>query len=1365
MWTAALFAMVFALVPFPAHSVTERRIALVIGNDDYEHLDTLNNAVLDAEAVATKLTRLGFDTQLLRNATEEDLFRAMQTLERRLDRDAVGLVYYAGHGVEVNGLNYLIPVDAELTSEIDLEYRALPKSRILQAMEKGGSRLNIIILDACRDNPLPKQVRSASSSRGLQFERPPANEQDWAILFSAAPGEVAEDGDPGTHGVFTEQLLAALDQPGLTLSRVFQEVNRRVKDKTFGRQNPWNHTAMTRPFLFLRNATEPQALPSFSDDVLLISAHEGSIAQDDDTDVYRIDVSADAPIIAIYSRGAIDVNGSLSKASANGERLHVAQNDDSGSDLNFRLARVLKPGTYYLSVTTSRAGSVGSYTVHVDRYRASGLENSISSAFEKPNDAHYYVTTISASSSVELQFNGRDHADLSLLRVAASGAYEPMVADRDSDLYEDLKSGEYYLRVTSANTGPYEIQFREYLNLTTSVARSTAGRYGTDYYQIKIGALAPYVSIFTTGNLDTDFTLKPRNADEYYRSRGNDAGPLANFHMRTKLEPGMYDLQVDWRGKTDVGDYVIHLSADESPGDTHGNTLADATALSAVGRSSINGWINSDDVDVFTVDVDYPVLVLIQNMADTTARLRWSSGGVMTAPLVIGHDELSRFLYPGTHGLLLTGSDGETGEWYDFDVTVIRVDALTTSADGELLHSDDVDLYVFSGSESAEFVTVYVTGEDRPRIDISHLGDERSLDDVHDGSSAAMWTDRLQPGNYIAAVDSAIGPYTIHLLYQHDSDSRNGYLDSGADFSSANGLQNRVRRHLDEPNEAHYFRFEVSEATPWISVKVDTIGAFGLPIAELMASAADGPGDVIASWNPWERFWIKLAPGPYILRVTSESGGSYILGHDSARNVPLGSDTQAILQPGSVDAYRFDVSERERLTTLSGAIEAGRVELWRETDEGRYESVFWGHNTDDGGEHFRISKVLDVGAYVVTVTGDRFGRYRLALNMADVPQDEHSDEPALAELVYGTQLGTLVPGDIDFFRIDITEMEPWIRVDYTSDGPIRIALMVEGTDTPEWKAVGDLEIVAMGGSFFPYEFKTLSRVLDAGTYFVGISPEAGFTRYAVDISSDKAPGDRHGDMPTSATLLTSSESGWVAGDDVDYFRFTVADELSWVIIRVIDDLRDAPDSWSRLTVGQLIRQDEGQEPEFLAEDLKFNEKSWGQGSEHIVTQLLPPGTYYFRVQSLGRAQRLGTLREFNRPFFETIFSDVTSYTAELTVSALPADQHSDDPSDATLLISTATGWIGGEDVDYFRIVVSENEPSVFVYSTGGIPMVGTLLAVTESGSLSELDRAERTDGTMEFGIGMELAAGTYYLRVETFEREAGPYKIHLETAR
>ena len=257
-WIACALALVALMAASPVHAA--KRVALVIGNDAYATLPDLNNARADARGMAAKLKSMGFEVILKLDASRRDFGRAVTDFEGRLASAEVGLVFYAGHGIQANGRNWLIPSNAEIEAEEDLEFEGIDSNRLLESMKRAGSPLNIVILDACRDNPLPKRSRSAA--RGLAIAHVPTGIKGTAIVYSAAPGQTAEDGDPGGNGVFTGALLAVLDEPGLKLEDVFKRTAARVARRTGGKQKPWINSSVTEDFYFRPGAQAAAPAPT-----------------------------------------------------------------------------------------------------------------------------------------------------------------------------------------------------------------------------------------------------------------------------------------------------------------------------------------------------------------------------------------------------------------------------------------------------------------------------------------------------------------------------------------------------------------------------------------------------------------------------------------------------------------------------------------------------------------------------------------------------------------------------------------------------------------------------------------------------------------------------------------------------------------------------------------------------------------------------------------------------------------------------------------------------------------------------------------------------------------------------------------------
>lgn len=226
-----LIACIFVSGPFFGYTATERRIALVIGNGAYNN-SPLKNPVNDAIDMASALRKLGFSVTLKTNANQRAMEEAIRAFGRQLTKGGVGLFYYAGHGIQSRGTNYLIPVHAEIKSEADVKYEAVDAGRVLAQMEEAGNNLNIIVLDACRNNPFARSFRSAD--QGLAKMDAPTGS---ILAYATAPGSVAADGT-GRNGLYTEKLLKHMQTPGLTVERMFKLVRRDVTKGSKTRQVP-----------------------------------------------------------------------------------------------------------------------------------------------------------------------------------------------------------------------------------------------------------------------------------------------------------------------------------------------------------------------------------------------------------------------------------------------------------------------------------------------------------------------------------------------------------------------------------------------------------------------------------------------------------------------------------------------------------------------------------------------------------------------------------------------------------------------------------------------------------------------------------------------------------------------------------------------------------------------------------------------------------------------------------------------------------------------------------------------------------------------------------------------------------------------
>jgi hypothetical protein len=192
------------------------------------------------------LRRLDFEVTLLRDKSLQEMEEAVNAFNLRLRQGGMGLFYFAGHGVQVDGENYLIPVTARIDRQADVRYQALPMGRIMGAMEDANNGLNILILDACRDMPFSRSYRS--SQGGLAA--PPTAPRGMLIAYATAPGGMAADG-AGENGVYTKHLLQAMTVPGLSIEQVFKHVRYGVVTETEGKQTPWESSSLLGDFAFV----------------------------------------------------------------------------------------------------------------------------------------------------------------------------------------------------------------------------------------------------------------------------------------------------------------------------------------------------------------------------------------------------------------------------------------------------------------------------------------------------------------------------------------------------------------------------------------------------------------------------------------------------------------------------------------------------------------------------------------------------------------------------------------------------------------------------------------------------------------------------------------------------------------------------------------------------------------------------------------------------------------------------------------------------------------------------------------------------------------------------------------------------------
>jgi hypothetical protein len=251
--TALLFFLLSSCFA-KAENTPEKRLAIVIGNGKYVYAGELENPVNDARSMRDALQGLGFDVYEYENLTQSQLKMAIDDFGTRLKNYSTGLFFYAGHGIQAKGANYLIPVDANIQSEQQIEYDCVQADRVLGFMEAAGSRINIVILDACRNNPFERSWSRAVNGSGLAFMNAPTGS---LIAYSTSPGRTASDGS-GSNGLYTEALLQNMKTPDITILQMFQNVRKAVSEKSAKQQIPWESTSLTDDFFFITPDIKPE---------------------------------------------------------------------------------------------------------------------------------------------------------------------------------------------------------------------------------------------------------------------------------------------------------------------------------------------------------------------------------------------------------------------------------------------------------------------------------------------------------------------------------------------------------------------------------------------------------------------------------------------------------------------------------------------------------------------------------------------------------------------------------------------------------------------------------------------------------------------------------------------------------------------------------------------------------------------------------------------------------------------------------------------------------------------------------------------------------------------------------------------------
>ena len=226
-------------------ALADKRVAFVVGNGAYKNVAPLPNPAVDAKSMAKLLRNVGFDVVEGSNLTRDKMTEKLLDFGKKAEGADVALFFYAGHGIAVNGTNYLLPVDADLKSEMDVKLGAAINVDLTLEQTMGDAKVKLVFLDACRDNPFAAKIRSAKATRSVSVESGLAemkSGEGTLIAFATGPGQTALDGEAGTNSPFTRALLANIATPGIEIQQAMTKVRAQVNEETGKNQLPWGHT-------------------------------------------------------------------------------------------------------------------------------------------------------------------------------------------------------------------------------------------------------------------------------------------------------------------------------------------------------------------------------------------------------------------------------------------------------------------------------------------------------------------------------------------------------------------------------------------------------------------------------------------------------------------------------------------------------------------------------------------------------------------------------------------------------------------------------------------------------------------------------------------------------------------------------------------------------------------------------------------------------------------------------------------------------------------------------------------------------------------------------------------------------------------
>src|SRR5438445_8894482 len=226
----------------------DRRVAFVVGNGTYKNVSPLPNPPIDAKSMAAVLRNVGFEVVEGTNLTRDKMTERLLEFGKKAQGADVAVFFYAGHGIAINGTNYLLPIDADIKSEMDVKLGAAINIDLTLDQTMDDAKVKLVFLDACRDNPFAAKIKSNSATRSVNVQSGLAemkSGEGTLIAFATGPGQTALDGQEGNNSPFTRALIDNITKPGVEIQQAMTSVRAQVNEETHKGQLPWGHTNLT----------------------------------------------------------------------------------------------------------------------------------------------------------------------------------------------------------------------------------------------------------------------------------------------------------------------------------------------------------------------------------------------------------------------------------------------------------------------------------------------------------------------------------------------------------------------------------------------------------------------------------------------------------------------------------------------------------------------------------------------------------------------------------------------------------------------------------------------------------------------------------------------------------------------------------------------------------------------------------------------------------------------------------------------------------------------------------------------------------------------------------------------------------------